>query len=80
MWRDDANDILQDHWAEAQKFNNDFLHEVIDTLIDSFIDDDPHVFVQVIDAAYEDMWNLPDGKPRMILTSLIDQLAELPIE
>lgn len=80
MWRDEAADILQDHWAESQKYNNQFLHDLLDTLIDSFIEDDPHEFAEIIDFAYEETMNLPDSKARMILTSCIDQLAALPIE
>ena len=80
MWRDEAADILQDHWAESQKYNNLVLDDMLNTLIDSFIDDDPHEFAEIIDIVYEEVMDMPDGKMRMILTSCIDQLAALPIE
>lgn len=71
--RDDYMDILQDYYIESEKYGG-FVMEVVSTIIDSFLEDDLRDFKDVLDAAYEDAMDMPDGKQRMLLTALIDEM------
>lgn len=66
-------DILQDYYKEAEKYGGVVL-EVVSTIIDSFLEDDYSVFQDVLDASYEDAMDMPNGKGRMLVTALIDEM------
>ena len=71
---EDYLDILQDYYKEAEKYGG-FVLEVVNTIIDSFVEDDFRTFQDVLDAAYEDAMDMPSGKERMFLTALIDEMT-----
>jgi len=78
-------DLFQDVYTEAQAnagFGQDayFVEQVVETLMDSFIDDGYPDFLDVLDAAYDDAMSLPNGQPRMLLTYLIDELMQYEID
>lgn len=66
-------DILQDSYKESERYGG-FVMEVVSTIIDSFLEDDFRTFQDVLDAAYEDAMDMPNGKQRMLLTALIDEM------
>lgn len=70
---DEYLDILQDYYQESERYGG-FVMEVVSTIIDSFLEDDIRDFRDVLDAAYEDAMDMPDGKQRMLLTALIDEM------
>ena len=78
-------DLLQDAYTEAQAnagLGQDgyFVEQVVETLMDSFIEDRYPDFLDVLDAAYDDAMSLPNGQPRMLLTYLIDELMQYEID
>tara|TARA_R110000765_G_C18550470_1_gene562211 strand:- start:73 stop:330 length:258 start_codon:yes stop_codon:yes gene_type:complete len=77
----DVLDLFQDVYSEAQAnagLGQDgfFVEQVVETLMDSFIEDGYPDFLDVLDAAYDDAMSLPHGQPRMLLTFLIDELMQ----
>jgi len=70
---EDYLDILQDYYKESEKYGG-LVMEVVSTIIDSFLEDDFRTFEDVLDAAYEDAMDMPNGKQRMLLTALIDEM------
>lgn len=77
---DQVLDLFQDVYTEAQKgaltTHGFFVEQVVETLMDSFIEDGYPDFLDVLDAAYDDAMFLPHGQPRMLLTFLIDELMQ----
>ena len=81
----DVLDLFQDVYSEAQAnagLGQDgfFVEQVVETLMDSFIEDGYPDFLDVLDAAYDDAMSLPHGQPRMLLTYLIDELMQYEID
>ena len=78
---DDILDILHDAWEQTAAMPYAAsgwvinAHDVITTLIDSFVEDGQADFLDALDAAYEDLEGIPQGKERDVLRSVIGELA-----
>jgi len=77
---DQILDILHDEWEYSASFphgGSDWVinaNTTISTLIDSFLEDGRADFLDVVDAAYDDMLGIPEGKERDILDRVLGEL------
>lgn len=76
---DDILDHLHQSWEQSQSWMGGSrwvinAQDIIETLIDSFVEDDYRDFLDILDLAHDDMKDFPQGQERRTLESLIEAL------